>query len=108
MDFSGLKIGDKVGIIVCGLREDHESIGTIEDETPKFFIVKGNKYRKSNGKGYGIDGWLTEVKSVSDRLIAKRLADKEGRFKRYAETLRCKFSPEFMDDLEALIKKHST
>jgi hypothetical protein len=108
MDFSDLKIGDEVGLTWFDGWHRHESIKTIEDETPKFFIIEGKKYRKSNGVGYGTDKELIPVGTVRDHLIAKRLANKKDRFKRYAETLCCKFSPEFMNELEALIEKHST
>lgn len=110
MDFSHLKPGDQVGVEEgrsAFIYRGRLSIETIESQTPKFLVVNGLKYRKSDGFGHGSTNKLVPLEEARDRIKHEQQAKKKRDFEDYAGLLNCNFSIEFMEELEAVIKKHN-
>ena len=99
MDYSALKVGDEVGTSDVDNWVLSQKIETIDGETKSFFLIKGEKFRKSDGKGYGNGRKLVPAQNVRDYM-------KSNLHHKIAKELGCKFSTEFSKELDCLIEKH--
>ena len=111
-ELASLEIGQKIGVYYWN-SVGHKYIyleGVITDQTPKFWIVfwageKDQKFRKSDGQGYGRDNNDYKLCSMAT-VKAYQEEELKEKYQARAKELKCQYSPEFQQDLMDLIKKH--
>lgn len=105
---SDLKVGEKVGVKTYHLFGGHSyRIGTIERDTPKYWLVDGIYFDKQQGKARGYeDAHLVSYQDAVIVLKEKHSKHKQEKYKKIAELLDCSYTESFHNDLDNLAKNH--